>query len=100
MREWKRRETWRSQDFGFQDVMQDVFTMPSKDLLMKWKSLAIAALLLPASLVGHGAAAAGYPEKMITIVVPYPAGSTADAIPRLVAPLLQKSLGVNVIIEN
>lgn len=74
--------------------------MPSKDLLMKWKSLAIAALLLPASLVGHGAAAAGYPEKMITIVVPYPAGSTADAIPRLVAPLLQKSLGVNVIIEN
>lgn len=74
--------------------------MRSKDHLMKWTTLFVAALLSPVSLMAPAAQAAGFPEKMITIVVPYPAGSTADAIPRQVAPLLQKSLGVTVIIEN
>lgn len=67
---------------------------------MKWTTLLVTALLLPVSLTMPGACAAGFPDKMITIVVPYPAGSTADAIPRQVAPLISKSLGVNVIIEN
>ncbi|WP_398467110.1 Bug family tripartite tricarboxylate transporter substrate binding protein [Tardiphaga sp.] len=67
---------------------------------MKWTTFVVAALLSPLTLAAPGAQAAGYPEKMITIVVPFPAGSTADAIPRLVAPLLTKSLGVNIIIEN
>jgi tripartite-type tricarboxylate transporter receptor subunit TctC len=74
--------------------------MRRKDLSMKRTTLIAAALLLAAAFGMTGAAAAGFPEKMITIVVPYPAGSTADAIPRLVAPLMSKSLGVNVIIEN
>ncbi|WP_036596318.1 Bug family tripartite tricarboxylate transporter substrate binding protein [Ottowia thiooxydans] len=42
----------------------------------------------------------GYPEKTITIVTPFPAGSTSDLIPRLVAPLVSKSLGAPVIVEN
>lgn len=67
---------------------------------MKLTTFILAALMAPLSVGVTGAAAAGFPEKMITIVVPYPAGSTADAIPRLVAPLMSKSLGVNVIIEN
>jgi tripartite-type tricarboxylate transporter receptor subunit TctC len=46
------------------------------------------------------AEAAGFPEKPITIVVPFPAGSTSDTIPRLVGPLISKSLGVPVIVEN
>ena len=74
--------------------------MPSKDLPMKWTTFILAALLLPLSPGVPGAAAAGFPEKTITIMVPYPAGSTADAIPRLVGPLMSKSLGVPVIIEN
>ncbi|MET0967741.1 MAG: tripartite tricarboxylate transporter substrate binding protein [Tardiphaga sp.] len=67
---------------------------------MKWTSLVAAALLSSAALLAPAAQAAGFPEKMITIVVPYPAGSTADAIPRQVAPLISKALGVTVIIEN
>ncbi len=77
-----------------------MFRMPSKDLLIKWTTFILAVLVSPATLVAPGAYAAGFPEKMITIVVPYPAGSTADAIPRQVAPLISKSLGVTVIIEN
>jgi tripartite-type tricarboxylate transporter receptor subunit TctC len=46
------------------------------------------------------AALAGFPEKQITIVTPFPAGSSSDLIPRLVAPLVSKSLGVPVIVEN
>jgi tripartite-type tricarboxylate transporter receptor subunit TctC len=73
---------------------------PTKDLPMKWTTLMLAALLPPVCLGVPDAAAAGFPETAITIVVPYPPGSTADTIPRLVGPLMSKSLGVPVIIEN
>jgi tripartite-type tricarboxylate transporter receptor subunit TctC len=67
---------------------------------MKWTTFILAALVSPVSLGVPSAAAAGFPEKAITIVVPYPPGSTADTIPRLVGPLMSSSLGVPVIIEN
>jgi tripartite-type tricarboxylate transporter receptor subunit TctC len=38
--------------------------------------------------------------KQMTLVVPYPPGSTSDLIPRMVAPHLQQALGVTVIVEN
>jgi tripartite-type tricarboxylate transporter receptor subunit TctC len=77
-----------------------MFRTPTKDLPMKWTTLMLAALLTPVCLAVPGPAAAGFPETAITIVVPYPPGSTADTIPRLVGPLMSKSLGVPVIIEN
>ena len=67
---------------------------------MKRTILILTALLGSVSLIVPDAEAAGFPERTITIVVPYPAGSTADAIPRLVSPLMSRSLGVPVIIEN
>jgi tripartite-type tricarboxylate transporter receptor subunit TctC len=73
-----------------------MFKMAGRVSTMKLTTFVLAALVCPLSI----AAAAGFPEKTITIVVPYPAGSTADAIPRLVAPVMSKSLGVPVIIEN
>jgi tripartite-type tricarboxylate transporter receptor subunit TctC len=45
-------------------------------------------------------AAAAFPDKQITIIVPFPAGSTSDLIPRLVAPLVSKQLGVPVVVQN
>ena len=66
---------------------------------MTWTT-GILAVLLSSVALAAGAQAAGFPEKLITIVVPYPAGSTADTIPRLVAPLMSETLGVPVIIEN
>src|ERR1700749_2874450 len=65
-----------------------------------WPALTLALLLSMVSLAVPRADAAGFPEKPITIVVPFPAGSTSDTIPRMVAPLISKSLGVPVIIEN
>lgn len=46
------------------------------------------------------AASAAFPDKPITIVTPFPAGSTSDLIPRLVAPLVSKQLGVPVVVQN
>ncbi|HEY9281813.1 MAG TPA: tripartite tricarboxylate transporter substrate binding protein [Eoetvoesiella sp.] len=41
-----------------------------------------------------------FPNKLITILTPFPPGSTSDMIPRLVAPIMSKSMGVSVIVEN
>ena len=45
-------------------------------------------------------AAQGFPARQISVMVPYPPGSTSDLIPRLVAPHMSQSLGVAVIVEN
>lgn len=41
-----------------------------------------------------------YPSQTIKIIVPFPAGGTADALPRLVAEKLRQKWGQPVIIEN
>lgn len=43
---------------------------------------------------------ADYPSKIIKIVVPFSAGGTADALPRIVAEKLRQKWGQAVIIEN
>jgi len=66
---------------------------------MSLKKLSLAALAFALALTP--AMAADYPDKPITIIVPFPAGSSSDMIPRLIGPTLSKSLnGVPVIIEN
>jgi tripartite-type tricarboxylate transporter receptor subunit TctC len=55
--------------------------------------------LLGLALFLSGAQAQTLP-KQITLVVPYPPGSTSDLIPRMVAPHLQQILGSTVIVEN
>jgi len=44
--------------------------------------------------------AEGYPDHTVRIIVPFPAGGTADAVPRLVADYLSRKWGQPVIIEN
>jgi len=66
---------------------------------MSLKKLGLAALALALTL--SPAMAADYPDRPITIVVPFPAGSSSDMIPRLLGPMVSKALnGVPVIIEN
>ena len=51
----------------------------------------------------HGANPAradGYPERTVKIVVPFPAGGTADLLPRVIAESLSRKWGQPVIIEN
>jgi tripartite-type tricarboxylate transporter receptor subunit TctC len=46
------------------------------------------------------ARADGYPDRTVKIIVPFPAGGTADAVPRLVAERLSRKWGQPVVIEN
>lgn len=46
------------------------------------------------------ARAQGYPTHVVRIIVPYPAGGTADVMPRIVADWLSRKWGRSVIIEN
>jgi tripartite-type tricarboxylate transporter receptor subunit TctC len=56
-------------------------------------------LVLAAS-VAAPARAQSYPDHVVKIVVPFPAGGTADAIPRIVGDWLSRKWGQPVVIEN
>jgi tripartite-type tricarboxylate transporter receptor subunit TctC len=60
-------------------------------------ALAIAALLAvtPSSL-----AAQDYPSRTVKVIVPFPAGGTADLMPRIVFEFLSRKWGQSVVIEN
>ena len=54
-----------------------------------------------AALVGiAGADAQSYPTRPITLIIPFPAGGSTDAIGRIVAERMRASLGQPIIIEN
>jgi len=59
---------------------------------------AAAAFGLAAS--GDGVQAQTYPSKPLTLVVPFPAGSTTDLVGRILASKLSDALGQQVIVEN
>lgn len=61
---------------------------------------ALAASLAILATVSVPAQAAPYPCQMLTIVSPYPPGGTTDILARLIAPSLQKSLEITVIVDN
>ncbi|MGY6270736.1 Bug family tripartite tricarboxylate transporter substrate binding protein [Achromobacter denitrificans] len=50
--------------------------------------------------VSQAHAAGGYPERPIRLVVPFPAGSTTDAMARFLGERVGKTLGQSVIVEN
>jgi tripartite-type tricarboxylate transporter receptor subunit TctC len=62
---------------------------------------AIVSGLLSAMLsLAPGAVQEDYPSRRVTIIVPSPAGSTTDAVARVVADALQQKWGQTVIVEN
>lgn len=60
--------------------------------------LALALTLGATAFAGH--AQSSYPERPLTLVVPYPAGGVADTIARPLAQELGKRLGQPVVIDN
>jgi tripartite-type tricarboxylate transporter receptor subunit TctC len=62
------------------------------------KLVALAAAVLAAC--GAAALAQTYPSRVITLVVPYPAGGPTDTIARVLSERMQGSLGQTIIIEN
>jgi tripartite-type tricarboxylate transporter receptor subunit TctC len=60
---------------------------------------ALATLAIVCAVAGN-AAAAGYPERTIRIIVPFTPGGGTDVVTRTLAQEMAKDLGVSVIIEN
>ena len=46
------------------------------------------------------AASQAYPSRTITMVVPFPAGGSTDAIGRILSEHMQVSLGQSIVFEN
>ncbi len=64
------------------------------------RSLLGAAAAIAALALGQGAAEAAYPDRPITIVVPWGAGGGTDATARILASLMEPELGVPVNVVN
>ena len=60
---------------------------------------ALAAIVL-VSVGSGGSAWAGYPDRIVKIVVPFAPGGGTDVVARTLAQELTKNLGVNVLVEN
>ena len=58
------------------------------------------AALVSAIALGPPATAQDYPVRAVHIIVPFPAGGTADVMPRIVADWLSRKWGQPVVIEN
>jgi tripartite-type tricarboxylate transporter receptor subunit TctC len=60
-------------------------------------TLALAALV---TLAGGALAAEPYPDRPVTLIVPYAAGGSSDVLARLIGERMSKSLGQQVVIDN
>src|ERR1700716_999664 len=73
------------------------------DLDRRKQGFGLARLLAGGALsAGFGAAAVAqdYPQRVVTIIVPYPAGGTGDILPRAMADVLAQQTGQNFIVDN
>ena len=64
------------------------------------KFVAALAAAAAVTLYSFAADAQSYPERTITVVVPFAAGGPTDTVTRLVAEAMSKDLGQQVIVEN
>ena len=63
-------------------------------------TLIAGAVALTLAAAPQGAAAQGYPDKSITLLVPAAAGGPTDTVSRLIAESMSKTLGQTVVVEN
>ena len=61
---------------------------------------ALAVLTVVPLLVASTATHAAYPDRVITLIVPFAAGGPTDIIARVVSLAFQKSMGQSVVVEN
>ena len=69
-------------------------------LLTAGRVLIFALIISVPLLLSEKAQAQSYPNRPVKIIVPFPAGGTADAIPRVIGDWLSRTWGQPVIIEN
>ncbi len=66
----------------------------------QWPVLALSILALGLTAVSAPLRAQGFPNRPVTIVVPYPPGGATDLVARFVQPKLQAAFGQSIVIEN
>jgi tripartite-type tricarboxylate transporter receptor subunit TctC len=67
---------------------------------MRWLTAPLAAALAAALASLAGPALAAYPERPVTVVVPFAAGGATDVIARIYADHMSRTLGQQLVIEN
>ncbi len=60
----------------------------------------LAAVAVAGLALASAASAQDFPNRSMTMIVPYPAGGVTDGLARLIAERMQAALGQNVIVEN
>ena len=60
----------------------------------------LTALLAASALFAAGAAQAEYPERPVTMIVPFAAGGPTDNVARSLAEAMRPTLGQSVVVEN
>jgi len=68
--------------------------------MLRVRGLLLIGWLLAALGAGPGAAEEGYPSRLARVIVPFPPGSTLDALARIVTDQLAHKWAQPVIIEN
>jgi tripartite-type tricarboxylate transporter receptor subunit TctC len=66
--------------------------------LRRWLAAAMTVATMVTMVVP--AAASTYPDRVIKLVLPFPAGSATDAVSRFIADELRKAMGQTVVVEN
>ena len=72
--------------------------MLASNRLTSW--MKVRTLMFGVMVLACTAAAAAYPDKPITLIVPFAPGGSSDNVARAMAPLLSEKLGQSVVIEN
>jgi tripartite-type tricarboxylate transporter receptor subunit TctC len=65
-----------------------------------WLAAMLAVVAALTGVAGLPASAQTYPSRVVTIVVPYPAGGLGDILPRAMAQVLQEQTGQTFIVDN
>ena len=81
--------------------MLEVLSALHAGQLRAWRAVAIlASALIATSLAAVPALAQKWPERSLTLIVPFAAGGASDVSSRIMAEAMSKHLGQSVIIEN
>jgi len=95
---------WRPQnDLSKVRAGNTVASWMNGEAKMTKKFLVVCAMLLwcaAGALTAVPAHAQAYPARVVKIVVPFPAGGTADVMPRVIGEWLSRKWGQSVIVEN
>src|SRR3546814_13776650 len=71
-----------------------------KKLSITFINASISASMLGLATPVHASTSNGFPNRPITIVVPYPAGGGSDSVERIVARKLNERLGQPIVVDN